>query len=143
MARIFTAFALAILALLNTACVTLQTTVNPGKLQIGFEPTWATNKSKPVCGWNESNYRSGGTKSHSSSQSCTESYELGDMLCTRSWQQNYQVVNAPGKQNDSQSSGYSTSQPSCRPMTKVELEERAERRRQAAEAAKAASAAKK
>lgn len=81
----------------------------------------ATHRSRPVCSWSESNYRPGsGVRSHSSYQSCEETYILGDQLCRRSWTQSFQVQNAPGKKNDSTSRGYSSSMPYCRPLTSEE-----------------------
>lgn len=84
-----------------------------GTLVIGGKPTYAQNKTPALCSWNQSDSRYGGTKQQSFSQTCTETYELGDMLCTRTWTEAQASQNAPGSWNDGRSKSYSSSQPYC------------------------------
>ncbi len=84
-----------------------------GTLVIGGKPTYAQNRTPAVCSWNQSDSRYGGTKQQAYSQTCTETYDLGDLRCTRTWSQSNATQNAPGTQYDGRSSSYNSSQPYC------------------------------
>ncbi len=87
-----------------TGCTTI---IHTGELKVGGGATFATNKTRPVCSFSQYNSQGGGNKYQSQSQTCNESYDLGDLRCTRTWTQS---SSADGKNSNS---SYASSQPYC------------------------------
>ncbi len=112
MSKHFMAIMTSLIAALISGCTTV---LYPGTLTIGGGATYATKKIPPVCFWDKMDSRHGSISQRSFSRTCTETYNLGELTCTRTWRESWARQDAPGSKNDVRSSSYHSSQPRCVP----------------------------